>query len=405
MQFVKLLYIAVGICAPANLALAAPTFTDLHQYKNGGVDNGIPDTLSPLASDGQGNLYAFVANFGSTPAQVVQLSPPASGTTWTSTVIASFTEGTTFPGSPLLMQATGLGFSIFGVAIPADNSGSVLFALTNTLNQGWLMSQFPVFPAGVLPLFYLQQGPTGDFFGLATNASNATVLYRVALVNGSYKYSTVYTWATYGAVQGPLVIASESLIYGSSFFGGAHGQGYVFALKHASGTWSQTELYSFTGGTDGASPVGGLVIDGVGNLFGTTTGGGNLSVCQNFGCGTLFELSPFGSGGNITWFEQVLHEFPENSSNTSGASGQGLTIVPSTDTLYGLASTANGSGNQANIFKLANNGGGWVYTSLHGLSSPTQLFANGPLLLDGVSGTLYGSFTADTSVVFSLTQH
>src|ERR1700719_2468244 len=59
---------------------------------------------------------------------------------------------------------------------------------------------------------------------------------------------------------------------------------------------AQTEsvLYTFTGPTDGAYPVAGLVRDTLGNLYGTTYQGGSTG-CNNLGCGTVFELTPSGT--------------------------------------------------------------------------------------------------------------
>jgi uncharacterized repeat protein (TIGR03803 family) len=85
-------------------------------------------------------------------------------------------------------------------------------------------------------------------------------------------------------------------------------------------------LYSFTGGVDGAVPNGGLVRDSAGNLYGVTNAGGNLSVCNGYGCGVVFELTPSGT-------ETVLYAF--NDANGSGPSGS--LILDPTGYLYGVA--------------------------------------------------------------------
>jgi hypothetical protein len=61
----------------------------------------------------------------------------------------------------------------------------------------------------------------------------------------------------------------------------------------------ETVLYTFQGGNDGGFPIGNLVFDSSGNLYGVTQfgGGGSCSTNGNTGCGTVFELSPNGSGG------------------------------------------------------------------------------------------------------------
>jgi uncharacterized repeat protein (TIGR03803 family) len=80
-------------------------------------------------------------------------------------------------------------------------------------------------------------------------------------------------------------------LYGTTRNGGSEDAGTVFELSLGSNNlWTETLLYSFTSGADGAAPVGSLVLDSQGNLYGTASNGGN-SGCL-FGCGTVFELSP-----------------------------------------------------------------------------------------------------------------
>jgi uncharacterized repeat protein (TIGR03803 family) len=96
-------------------------------------------------------------------------------------------------------------------------------------------------------------------------------------------------------------------LYGTSFSGGAHGQGLVFQLtRHSDGTWSPTIIYSFYGYFDGSQLEGPLAIDSAGNLYGTTSGGGL------FHAGTVFKLTP-SAGGH--WTEKVLHAFNVSDGN------------------------------------------------------------------------------------------
>ena len=77
-------------------------------------------------------------------------------------------------------------------------------------------------------------------------------------------------------------------LYGATFQGGARDFGTVFALappKIAGGSWTESLVYSFNGGSDGANPHGSLINVG-GTLYGTThNGGANHS-------GTVFALAP-----------------------------------------------------------------------------------------------------------------
>jgi uncharacterized repeat protein (TIGR03803 family) len=107
----------------------------------------------------------------------------------------------------------------------------------------------------------------------------------------------------YGSVpNGSLIRDDSGNLYGTTQSGGAFGYGDVFKVDPSR---RETELYAFTGGTDGAFPFSGLVRDSAGNLYGTTGGGGNTgSSCPNgsLGCGVVFKLSPSGT-------ETVLYSF------------------------------------------------------------------------------------------------
>ena len=111
-------------------------------------------------------------------------------------------------------------------------------------------------------------------------------------------------------------------LYGTTLNGGIHGYGTVFELTPSGGIWTERVLHSFNvNGSDGALPFSGLVFDRFGNLYGTTYYGGIHNRFDQ-GCGTVFELTPNGSGG---WAEKVLHSFNDN--GTDGSSPYaGLTL-------------------------------------------------------------------------------
>jgi uncharacterized repeat protein (TIGR03803 family) len=93
-------------------------------------------------------------------------------------------------------------------------------------------------------------------------------------------------------------------LYGTTYGGGAYGYGTVYELsRKAAGGWTEKVLHSFNdNGSDGYDPYAGLIIDTSGNLYGTTLGG---AATQNGG-GTVYELSPKKGGG---WTEKVLNSF------------------------------------------------------------------------------------------------
>src|ERR1035441_2292976 len=90
-------------------------------------------------------------------------------------------------------------------------------------------------------------------------------------------------------------------LYGTASGGGSNGYGVAFKLTPDGATWTETVLYNFAGGTDGANPQNGLIVDSAGNFYGTTQAGGA------YGGGTVFELSPSGGG----WTEQVIYSIAQ----------------------------------------------------------------------------------------------
>jgi uncharacterized repeat protein (TIGR03803 family) len=97
-----------------------------------------------------------------------------------------------------------------------------------------------------------------------------------------------------------LIFDRAGNLYGATMQGGNYGLGTVFELTPTvGGGWTETVLYNFAGGADGAFPYGNLIFDSAGSLYGTNTQGGSYEH------GTAFELSPREGGG---WTEKILHE-------------------------------------------------------------------------------------------------
>jgi uncharacterized repeat protein (TIGR03803 family) len=170
-------------------------------------------------------------------------------------------------------------------------------------------------------------------------------------------------------------------LYGVTQYGGAYNQGTVFELTPStSGTWTETVLYSFTGGSDGGQPLYNPVIDGAGNLYGTATFGG-AGIYGN--CGTVFKLSPSESG----WTFTVLLSF--TGGNDDGCE-PASDLFLSGSVLVGTTGAGGPSENGA-VFYLPTSGG-----------SESILFFNGkngsaPTGLGLFEGYLYGTTLAGGS--------
>ncbi len=197
--------------------------------------------------------------------------------------------------------------------------------------------------------------------------------------------------------MGSLIADRAGNLYGTSLEGGATGRGVVYELVRPippKTAWTETLLYSFGGPPDGGLPEAGLVFDGAGDLYGTTSEGGASDV------GTVFELVPPATTGGA-WTESILHSFQGGTSD--GASPQAGLAFDSRGNLYGVtfAGGANEDGSCGGrvyrgcgtVFQLsppATSGGAWTETILHSFNYGQGRFPTGTPTLDA-RGDLYGS--------------
>jgi len=111
-----------------------------------------------------------------------------------------------------------------------------------------------------------------------------------------------------GTPEAGLIQDAAGNLYGTTVFGGAFGQGVVFKLDTV---LKETVLHSFKGQGDGTNTLASLIRDAAGNLYGTASGGGSFQgPCAGSGCGTVFKLAPNGK-------LKVLHTFTGGSDGAS----------------------------------------------------------------------------------------
>jgi uncharacterized repeat protein (TIGR03803 family) len=177
---------------------------------------------------------------------------------------------------------------------------------------------------------------------------------------------------------GGLVLDAAGNFYGTTSLGGASGNGTVFKATRSGQTWTESPIYSFTGGNDGTNPPAGVTLDAQGNLFGTTSFGGANMV------GVVYELSPSGSG----WTQKVLYNFQGQNDGQYPVGG----VVHRAGKIYGgtFSGGVNGGGT---VYELSPSGTGWKLTTLH---SFTGSFG-GPYnkLIFDANGNLYGTTNGD----------
>lgn len=211
------------------------------------------------------------------------------------------------------------------------------------------------------------------------NPGTRTVLYRFSGIDGNWPLAEV-------------IFDPAGNLFGTTTQGGTGGAGTVFELTRHGSQWTQSVLYNFRDLADGGQPLGGLVMDSAGNLYGTNEQGGGSCYC-----GVVFELSPSGGG----WSYQVLHTF---NPSTDGGWPYASLIRDSAGNLYGTTSAA-GPGGGGTVFELSPSAGGWNFQVVYGL--PEQ--GDGPqssVLMDP-AGNLYGTTVGggqyESGSVFKLT--
>jgi len=203
-----------------------------------------------------------------------------------------------------------------------------------------------------------------------------------------------------GIPYGGVILDSKGNLYGTAEEGGTAFGGVVYEVSpNTNGTWTEQVLYNFTGlngGGDGAFPQGSLVFDGKGNLYGVTVGGGGISFQ-----GTVFELSPTSNG---TWTEQVLYSF---AGPTDVAPYGANLIIDSLGNLYG-ASNSGGAFGFGAVFEVSPGSNGvWTERVLHSFTGGNDgAYPFGGTLLIDSAGNLYGNTSSggahDYGVLYKL---
>jgi uncharacterized repeat protein (TIGR03803 family) len=213
------------------------------------------------------------------------------------------------------------------------------------------------------------------------------------------------------APEAGLIIDGAGNLYGTTWMGGDSGRGVVFELTpNASRTaWKETVLHSFCAQTncdDGSAPLAGLIMDAAGNLYGTTVQGGGTQS----DAGVVFELTPHGS--RTSWTETVLYSFCAQANCVDGAGPAAGLIMDGAGNLYGTAQNGGAASGRGVVFELTPNASrtSWTETVLYSFCAQANC-ADGAEPFAGVTmdaaGNLYGTTfkggASDMGAVFELT--
>ena len=262
-------------------AICPWTETVLYSF-TGQSDGGVPE--GDLVFDQAGNIYGttFAGGQGncvplySGCGAVYELTP--SQGQWTLTVLHTFT-GLSDGGAPtsgLIFDQAGNLYSTTYVG-GAYSLGTV-FELTPS-GSGWTESVLHDFAGGndgANPEAGLVFDSSSNLYGVTAFGGSHTygTAFELQASNGGFSYSILYNFGVESETPVPtLTLDSAGNLYGTAQSGGTGGVGAVFRLSPSGGSWNYTSLHDFTFST-GGYPLGNVIRDAIGNLYGTTPYGG-----------------------------------------------------------------------------------------------------------------------------------
>jgi uncharacterized repeat protein (TIGR03803 family) len=358
-----------------------------------------------LIMDSAGNFYGTTSAGGSADLGTVFKLDPSGNETVLHSFTGSPNDGVR-PVSGLLMDRAG---NLYGTT----PSGGVATSIcsVSSLEAVGCGTVFKVDPSGNETVLYTFTGMNGDGaqpFAGSLIMDSVGNLYGTTELGGSANLGTVFkldplgnetvlhtfSVTDNGDGQNPvagLVTDSAGNLFGTTLHGGALGAGTVFKVDPSG---NETVLYSFVGiNGQNSEPFANLILDSVGNLYGTTVEGGNSST----GEGTVFKVDPSGN-------ETVLYTFTgTNGDGTSPAAGL---IMDSAGNLYGTTSEGGSSGGsgEGTVFRLTPSGNETVLYSFTGMNGDGTNPAGG--LVTDSTGNLYGvtnsGGAAGAGIVFRL---
>lgn len=361
----------------------AQTFYVLHTFTGSDGD----DAVAGLTMDREGNFYGTTDAGGTqNRGSVFRLSRAGSG--WILTTLYSFQAG----------QSDGC-YAFAGVVFGPDGA---LYGTTDECGQ---------YGHGIV---YRVRPP-------ATSCRSALCQWEETVL---YNFTGDNDGGNPGG--GNLVFDQAGNLYGTTETGG-YGEGVVFKLSPSNGGWTESVLWKFLNTADGFNPYSGLIFDNAGNLYGTTLNGGNGDFS-----GVVYELTNHGSG----WLEFVVSPVDFSATATCGgvvmdgqgnlfgtsgcdslgrpggvfeltlssggwtfnplyrfSSSEGPADSPTLDAAGNIYGTSEGTGlyGYGEVFKLTPSNGSWIYTDLHDFTGGADgAYPTSWVVLDA-NGNLYGT--------------
>jgi len=389
--------------SPAASTTAASGYNFQVLYSFGATTTDGTAPMASLMEDTAGNLYGTTLFGGAHGAGTVfKLDTTGQETVlYTFCSVTNCTDGA-YPAAGLIQDTAGNLYGTTGgygaTGGGGANGDGTVFKLDDTGQETVIYSFCSANNCidGSMPLGGLMQDVAGNLYG-PTAHGGATGNGTVFKVDTTGQETVIYSfWSASDPTDGTypgagLIQDAAGNLYGTTEYGGdnPNGDGTVFKVD---ATGNETVIYSFCSDpdcTDGALPLGGLVQDTAGNLYGTTEEGGSY--------GTVFKLTPpTQPGGN--WAETVLYTFCSDSICSNGANPFAGLLQDAAGNLYGTTMSGGGYGSVGTVFRLAppaQSGGNWTETLLYSFCSVTTGCASGSSPVAGLirdaAGNLYGT--------------
>ena len=374
----------------ASQSSEAQTYKVIHNFTAKGNDGATPYGGPTL--DSSGNLYGTTnlgGKYGS--GSIYKLSPD--GTSWKYTSLYSLRGGSDGAGPAFGTLATNNG-ALFGTTEGGGYFGTAFRVMPH--GKGWrenVVHSFGRGTDGAEPVGGVVFDTAGNFYGttlLGGTGGNGTVFK----VTPSGIEHVIYRFKGGTDALNPaagVTLDAKGNLYGTTSFGGANGIGAIYKLSPAGSGWKETILYNFQGMDDGQNPVGGVILNKAGHIFGSTFDGGAN------GGGIVYELSPSGK----VWKLTVLYSF------TGGYGGPYNKLTfDAKGSLYG---TTNGEGANGlgSVFKLTPKNGQWKLTDLYDFVGGSEGGSPYGSLAVDAKGNIFGTAVVGGSdnqgVVFEIT--
>ena len=383
-------------------AASAQTFSNIYSF-----DGNVGLQLwGGVILDKAGNLYG-TAMFGGTfgAGIVYELSP--NGSNWTETTLYAFTGGADggAPEAGLVMDTAG---NLYGSTTGFNGSNGTVFELSPVGGGTWtykLLHSFGNGTDGIGPAGNLIFDGAGNLYGATTSGGttmHGTVFELIPDGTGGWTESILYNFQGGSDGLGPmggLVFDTKGNLFGTTQMGGSSKQGTIYKLSLVNGTWQETVLTSLNKNT-GYFPETGLAIDNKNRLYAITLKGGPGPAAGP----TVIELAPTANG---TFTKKVIYVFGTNPGD-GGLPEAALTVGPN-GSLYGTTLTG---GNQpclcGTVFELTHGTNGtWTETILHNFTTLNGDEPRSTPVFD-TAGNLYGTSKYGASFfgsVFKITPH